>query len=253
MGGSSLAWNYQHVVGHHQHTNVFKADPDLPILQKGDVRRIFRYQSWTWVYRYQAYYLPFLYTLFGFKTRIYDMMMIYGYKQNGNIEMNIDMKDRILLLVTKLFWIGYQFFIPYYYFQLPLSSVIATYAMADWTTGAWLAYFFQVNHISDSLEYTDQEVEKSTVKKEWAELQLEGTVDYAHDSPLFAFLSGTLNFQSVHHLFPSVGPHHYPALAPIVRQAAKDHNIRYHLLPSFARAAWNHFKELDKMGRKLVM
>ena len=30
----------QHVVGHHIYTNVFEADPDLPVAPKGDLRRL---------------------------------------------------------------------------------------------------------------------------------------------------------------------------------------------------------------------
>jgi len=45
MGGSSLAWNYQHIVGHHQHTNVFQADPDFPCVVDGDMRRVVKEQT----------------------------------------------------------------------------------------------------------------------------------------------------------------------------------------------------------------
>lgn len=172
---------------------------------------------------------------------------------NGNVKMNVTYTDRIMQLLTKIFFVGYQFFIPLYYFNLPLSSVMWAYVAADVAAGTWLAYFFQVNHISDELQYTEQEVNHTTKKKEWAQLQLEGTLDYAHDSPLFTFLSGTLNFQAVHHIFPSVAPHHYTALAPIVRQTAKEFNIKYNLLPTFGQALWHHIKELDKMGRKVIM
>jgi len=40
MGSTHWAWDYQHVVGHHQHTNVFKADPDLPISSEGTLHLI---------------------------------------------------------------------------------------------------------------------------------------------------------------------------------------------------------------------
>jgi len=196
MGGSSLAWNYQHVIGHHQHTNVFRADPDLPIITEGDMRRVFSIQKWKGLYRFQAYYLPLLYCLLAFKTRYYDILFIFGYSMNGNLKMNAQFSDRLMQLLTKLFFVCYQFLIPFYYFHLPLRTVMWMYAVADIASGAWLAYFFQVNHISDTLEYTEQEQEHTTLKKEWAQLQLEGTLDYAHDSPLFTFFEWDTEFSS---------------------------------------------------------
>jgi len=163
MGGSSLAWNYQHVIGHHQHTNVFHADPDLPIVKDGDMRRVFGGQRWKWIYQYQAYYLPVLYTLLAFKTRYYDILLILGYEQNGNIRMNVRTEDRLLHLATKLFFLWYQFYVPMYIFGLSGSEMFWVYIIAELAAGAWLAYFFQVNHISDELLYSDQECEESTI------------------------------------------------------------------------------------------
>jgi len=253
MGGSSLAWNYQHVIGHHQHTNVFRADPDLPIVEEGDMRRVFGNQRWKWIYQYQAFYLPVLYTLLAFKTRYYDIMLILGYEKNGNITMNVRPADRILQFITKLFFVWYQFYVPLYIFGLPGRQMLWVYIVAELAAGAWLAYFFQVNHISDDVLYSDQDSDESTTQKEWAQLQVEGTVEYAHNSPLFAFLSGTLNYQAVHHLFPSVAPHHYPALAPIVIQAAKEYGVKYQVLPNFPVAILHHLKELHKMGQLASM
>lgn len=39
-GASMISWHHQHVVGHHIYTNVFEADPDLPVVHKGDPRRL---------------------------------------------------------------------------------------------------------------------------------------------------------------------------------------------------------------------
>lgn len=45
FGGASMtAWLTQHVVGHHNHTNVVGVDPDLPDNFKSDVRRVLERQ-----------------------------------------------------------------------------------------------------------------------------------------------------------------------------------------------------------------
>jgi len=248
MGGSSMAWNYQHVIGHHQHTNVFRADPDLPVVVEGDMRMVFPFQRWNWIYQGQAFYLPFLYTLLAFKTRITDLYILFGDRANGNLKMNFLTEDVILLWITKAFFVWYQFYVPYVYFGLSFKHLLAIYIVMELAAGAWLAYFFQVNHISEGVGYTNQE-DDSPKKKEWAVLQIEGTVDYAHDSKLFTFLSGTLNYQTVHHLFPSVAPHYYPQIAPILKKICDQHKVKYQILPNFHTALLNHFSELHRMSK----
>jgi fatty acid desaturase/predicted heme/steroid binding protein len=248
MGGSSMAWNYQHVIGHHQHTNVFKADPDLPVIEEGDMRMVFPFQRWKSIYKAQAFYLPFLYTLLAFKTRVTDAYIMFGDQSNGNILMNFTSQDVILLWITKIFFAWYQFYIPYVYFGLSVGQLLSIYVVMELAAGAWLAYFFQVNHISEEVGYTNQG-DDSTTKKEWAVLQIEGTVDYAHNSKLFTFLSGTLNFQTVHHLFPSIAPHYYPQIAPIVKKICDQHKVKYQILPNFHTAIYRHFAELHRMGK----
>lgn len=58
----------QHVVGHHVYTNVFGADPDLPMHLEGDPRRLVDRQKNSSVYKYQHIYLPPLYGILGLKV-----------------------------------------------------------------------------------------------------------------------------------------------------------------------------------------
>lgn len=247
MGGSSLAWNYQHVLGHHQHTNVFQADPDLPVLKKGDIRRVVPFQEDMNYYKYQAYYLPLLYTLLALKTRIYDAQIIMGERMNGVLKMTVSSSDWCWLLATKIFFVYYQFYLPYFEFNLDAWTLFKMYVFAELASGAWLAYFFQVNHISDELVYSVAS-EKGDRQQGWATMQIEGTVDYGHDSKLTTFLSGTLNYQTVHHLFPSVSTHHYPAIAPIIKRVCMKHKVKYNHVDTFFEAAWLHLKELNRLG-----
>ena len=78
--------------------------------------------------------------------------------------------------------------------------------------------------------------------------QLKTTVDYGYHSWLTTFLTGALNYQSVHHLFPSVSQYHYPAIAPIVQQVADKWHVRVNYLPSFTDAIVMHLKHLQAMG-----
>lgn len=247
MGGSNLAWNYQHILGHHQYTNVFQADPDLPSVVEGDIRRIVSNQKWKALYKFQGFYLPVMYSLLALKTRVSDIMILLGDKASGPLRMTVSSSQYWLLVATKLFLCWYQLYVPVAYFGLSVTSMLKLSLVAELASGMWLAYFFQVNHISGDIQYTTA---ADATAKEWAAMQVEGTLDYAHDSALFTFLSGTLNFQTVHHLFPSISNHHYPALAKIIKPICKKYKVKYNYCDTFFGALWAHFKELHRMGQQ---
>lgn len=249
MGSSHWAWDYQHVIGHHQHTNVFGGDPDLPVVREGDMRRIVDEQTWKTMYKFQWLYLPVLYTLLAFKVHVYDIMYLFGYNMNGNLVMNQTKKTLIMLAFTKAFWIYYNFYVPLFVFELPMYDFLVCCLAMELTSGAYLAYCFQVNHISTDALYTDMDDKAGTTSKEWAALQVEGSVDYGHDSLAHLLLSGTLNYQTVHHLFPSVAPQHYPALAPLIKESCKKYGIKYACHDNYFIAAYHHIKELYRMGQ----
>lgn len=39
---------------------------------------------------------------------------------------------------------------------------------------------------------------------DWTQMQIETTQDYGHDSLITTLLTGSLNYQAVHHIFPQV-------------------------------------------------
>lgn len=84
----------------------------------------------------------------------------------------------------------------------------------------------------------------------WAELQVRTSVDYAHASAFCTFMCGALNYQTEHHLFPTVSQYHYPAIAPIVRQTCADFGIKYNYIETFTDAMAGHHNHLKEMGAK---
>jgi len=90
------------------------------------------------------------------------------------------------------------------------------------------------------------------LKEEWAVTQVITSVDYGHENNIWAFLSGALNYQTVHHLFPGVSQYHYPAIAPIVKQVCKKWNIPYnHIDGGLIPAVKMHLQYLKEMGNQM--
>ena len=300
VGTSMLSWHNQHVVGHHIYTAIFNLDPDVPMVADGDMRLVVPQQRNKWFYKYQHIYLLFLYTLLSFKNRLQDFDIALR-RKNGEIDVNpITTNQWIRLFASKAIHFVLRCAIPVY--VLGFTNATILYIIAEMVGGAYLAFNFQVSHVShyanvpvaraipasQSFPVNDQvkgenNVIQYNVKKdklntttpiesdkhcrnlqgcieasqnelmwdlEWAHLQVNTSVDYAYDSSLCTFMVGALNYQTIHHLFPSVSQYHYPAIAPIVRKVAEEEGVPFNYVPTFAQAIEGHVGFLKMMGEK---
>ncbi len=92
--------------------------------------------------------------------------------------------------------------IPYNILSFSLLRVFFTYAVCDAFWSLYLMLVFQVSHVND--EVTWPKPDKDQQMQDWAKLQIEASMDFAHGSWFTTFLVGSLNYQAVHHLFPHV-------------------------------------------------
>jgi fatty acid desaturase len=227
-------------------------DPDLPLTKSGSFRRVCWQQKWNSAYRLQHVYLLFLYGLSALKFRIEDITNLLIFKRIGPIRMNdIDNREVLSQLASKLFWILWRFCIPVAYFGVGAGRLLALSLLVEFVTGYFLNFNFQISHISPLCDFTD--VDQAPGSKEWAQSQLATTLDYAHHSSIVTFLNGALNYQAVHHLLPAVSQYHYPALAPIVQRVAKKHGVRYNYVNTFSEAFHLHLQHLYVLGIDQVL
>jgi len=247
-GASVYSWYNQHTIGHHVYTNVQGADPDVPVKIEGDIRRITPFQKPSTFYKYQHLYLMVLYGALGIKFRIQDVTDTILDGSNGAIRVNAQSNYMLALQAfTMCFWVFWRIVLPITYFGCDYWSFAWTFLVAELVTGYYLAFNFQVSHVSPEAIWPDVHFPLSD---EWAVNQLLTSIDYGHGSWLTALLTGALNYQSVHHLFPSVSQYHYPAIAPIVQEVCKKYGVRYNYLPDFTTAFKAHVKHLKDMGEQ---
>lgn len=260
-GSSMVSWRNQHVMGHHLYTNVLGADPDLPTSLTGDARRLAVQQRWRSLYRYQHLYLLPLYGVLAIKSRVTDFTETFGNRINGPVRVNpIATQDYLRMLCGKFVWAFYRLVVPAVFCQaLSGQQLACLFLSVEAMTGYWLAFNFQVSHISDDAEFLFSDTRKRAEGKcpamfddEWAKSQVSTTVDYGHGSPVAAYLSGALNYQTVHHLFPTVSQYHYPAITPIVMEVAERHGVPFNVKGNFIDAITGHVEHLRKMGEKGV-
>eukprot|EP01113_Clastostelium_recurvatum_P034071 TRINITY_DN457_c0_g1_i2.p1 TRINITY_DN457_c0_g1~~TRINITY_DN457_c0_g1_i2.p1 ORF type:complete len:498 (-),score=105.60 TRINITY_DN457_c0_g1_i2:129-1622(-) len=252
IGASFYAWMHQHVIGHHVYTNVRNADPDLG---EGEVdfRRVSPYQPKHWFYRFQHIYAPLMYCLLVFKYRIQDAGS-YTHKMNGRIRVGPTPLFWLLSYVSSkgLFLLA-RLVLPYFLSANSFAKIILYMVISEIVHGYYLALIFQVSHVADDLDFhittlEDQSSEPAPINEDWAMLQVKTTQDYAHNAGLTSYFTGALNYQVVHHLFPTVSQTFYPEIAPIVLQTCKEYNVPYKVLPDFTSAVLSHLSYLKKMG-----
>jgi len=250
-GASMMSWFHQHVLGHHIYTNIMESDPDLPSRLDGDLRFLVKRQLWKKMYKYQHIYMPILYGLLALKFRIQDFTWTFISESNGPIHVNpLSKWEWSHFLLTKSFWFFYRIIAPIYYFGISWQTCLAYFLLTEIITGYWLAFNFQVSHISTEAVFPCDSTFNKDIEHEWAVVQVITAVDYAHGDFIQTLLCGALNYQTVHHLFPGVSQYHYPAIAPIIMEVCKEYKIPYNVLPSFSDALGTHLRFLYNRGNQ---
>eukprot|EP01112_Ceratiomyxa_fruticulosa_P003885 TRINITY_DN141_c0_g1_i4.p1 TRINITY_DN141_c0_g1~~TRINITY_DN141_c0_g1_i4.p1 ORF type:complete len:487 (-),score=90.18 TRINITY_DN141_c0_g1_i4:261-1721(-) len=250
IGGSYFSWIHQHVLGHHIYTNVRNADPDLG---EGEVdfRRVSPYQRREWYHRWQHIYAPLLYCLLSVKYRVQDLD-VFTKRLNGQIRVGpAPLFYFVSYFVGKTTFLFWRLCIPMLFSSQSIAKIIGLFIVTEIVHGYYLTINFQVSHVASGLEFMatpPPPAANSEINEDWAILQVKTTQDYAHGDPITAYLTGGLNYQVVHHLFPSISQTYYPAIAPIVVETCKEYGIPYMVLPNFISAVWSHISYLRDMG-----
>lgn len=248
-GASMVSWHHQHVVGHHIFTNVMGVDPDLPASVSGDPRRLVQQQRWAKMYKWQHLYLPPLYGILGLRSRIVDFTATWT-GNNGPVRVNWYSSPFMRLVVTKIIWAAWRLALPLFVWGVPAMEYWTLFFIAEFTTGYWLAFNFQVSHVSSVADFPNDKGNVDVLPDEWAVSQVKTSVDYGHGSWVTAFLSGALNYQTVHHLLPTVSQYHYPAITPIVQDVCRKFNVPFRRLDNFSTAFSLHLQHLRELGQE---
>mmetsp|Transcript_6042 Transcript_6042/g.19683 ORF Transcript_6042/g.19683 Transcript_6042/m.19683 type:complete len:873 (-) Transcript_6042:4985-7603(-) len=132
------------------------------------------------------------------------------------------------------------------------TSVSAWYKAFIWITAPQFlgsAIFMAVTQIAHLIEATYEDIATVGVSS-WHEHQIRTTCNYAGDSWVHGLLTGGLNLQIEHHLFPTVNHCHLSRLRPIVKAVCRDWCVPYREVHSMADGIAEHLMLLHKLGRR---
>jgi linoleoyl-CoA desaturase len=78
---------------------------------------------------------------------------------------------------------------------------------------------------------------------------VQGTANWGAGLRWTNWISGGLNHQIEHHLFPSMSIHLYPVISPVVRRTCEEFGLAYRDYPGFWIALWECMGYLHELGR----
>ena len=152
---------------------------------------------------------------------------IFEFKKIYIIQLIINLTFRLSILLPLLYNTDSIFYfvikIIIFYIVLLINFVVVT----------------QINHIHE---------ENFTYNKNFYKHQIITSNNVLAESNIMRFLTGGLNCQIEHHLFPSINSCHLPAISKIIRRICKKYDIKYNEYKSIYQAILDTIKTVKKIN-----
>ena len=248
VGGDNKNWKTQHNFLHHTYTNIYNHDKDI------DNKIIMRFSpagEYKKIQKFQVFYVFVFYSIMSlYWTTAKDFVQYFQFiKEGHNRESKAArVKSFITILIWKAVYWGYIIVLPTILLDLNLGQVLLGFLSLHMVAGLILSIVFQLAHVVEDTQFPMPNKDGG-VENEWAIHQLNTTADFARDNALITFYVGGLNFQAIHHLFPQICHVHYPKIAPIIEQTAKEFDVPYLCNESIGSAFLSHMRVISKLGK----
>ena len=248
IGGSVFNWKLQHNILHHTYTNITHLDDDISdrlVLKFSPHTKKKSFHQFQWLYAF------FFYGLLTFYWAVAkDFIQFYQFSKNG--VNNYKGKENFIILAkiigVKIFYFFLMFFVPIYFLNMSFGQVFAGFALMHFFSGLILTTVFQLAHTVENTTHPMPNKD-GIIENDWAIHQLNTTVDFAPDNKLLSWYIGGLNFQVEHHLFQKISHVHYPAIAKIVKQTAKEFGIPHLENKTLFSAINSHVSYVKQLGK----
>ena len=249
LGGYSRNWRIQHNILHHTYTNLDGLDEDIdagPLLRMSPRKPRYSF------HRFQHIYAWFLYMIMNlFWVTVKDFKQLIRYEKEQLLKKEkVTLRQALWeLSLLKVFYAGYILVLPMMLSGLPWYHVVIGFIGMHMMAGLGLACIFQPAHVMETSTFPDPPPTRK-MEDSWAVHQLLNTTNFSPGSTVTAWFIGGLNYQIEHHLFPNICHVHYPRIARIVAETAKEYQLPYNVQKTFLGAIIEHGKMLRTLGRE---
>ncbi|MEO5570148.1 MAG: acyl-CoA desaturase [Bacteroidia bacterium] len=244
IGVNAWMWKQKHNIIHHTYTNVNGVDDDL---SKSSLLRLCPSQKQLKIHRYQYIYCIPLYGLTSlFWTFFTDFTKYFKRRIHGTAIQKMEVKEHIIFWLSKVLYVFFYMALPIYI--VGFLPFIIGFLIVHITLGITLAIVFQLAHVVEATHFADASLSVLKINQEWAIHQVQTTADFATNNKIISWLTGGLNFQVEHHLFPKISHVHYPVIRQFVKETCQKFSVRYNDYPSMLAALISHLRFLKQLG-----
>ena len=236
---SPLAWYHQHNIGHHAYTNVPSRDPDLYHMR--DLHRSTSATAYRPAYAYQRFtvFIGWLASYLG--LAVYPSIERLAHSTYFQIVPGL--RGRPLLLAAEIAHVlctAAVLFLPFLLFD-DARKAWAFFVVPQAVHSALFMLNSQITHLHAQCMARDED---------WYKHQVRTAANHGGGSWPHFLLSGGLNHQIEHHLFPSVNHCHHPRLRPIVRRVCATHGVPYREFGGYRDAFASYYDNVVRLGRR---
>jgi linoleoyl-CoA desaturase len=248
VGGSSFTWKIQHNLLHHTFTNVYEIDEDIddkPFLRLSPHGKLKGH------HRFQHLYALVIYSLATVSWILYkDFKQLIQYNRVGLTQKGgyNPTKESVRMIIQKTLYVVALILVPIL-LGAPWYIVLLGFLLMHFFAGVYITTIFQLAHVVEGPEHHHKEMHPSgTMDNTWAIHQISTTANFSTRSKFVTWMSGGLNHQIEHHLFPNICHVHYPEISQIVRKTVAEFNLPYYEHERFLQAVRSHLSVLKSFG-----
>lgn len=224
-------WAVQHVRDHHGFPNMYPIDNDALY----PVKIILPHMKTHWWTPYQHLYIPIIFSIASLNFFVNDAIRILIETVKSPHSRDLREKWFVILVQAGLKALPFAFH--------DLGTAVLIILLAEVTTSVFVISQTVVNH---ELAETTQRVPRQG--EDWGAWQMHTAHNWRAGNALANAISGGLNHQIEHHLFPEIHYRHYPWISAIVRREAREFGVPYYESGTLSQALRRHFVHLSNIA-----
>jgi fatty acid desaturase (delta-4 desaturase) len=287
IGNSRWVWFQQHVLWHHPHTNHGDLDPDASSAEPFVLFHPEHHQSQPqaagrrkWFHAFQHWFLHLVLSLYG-PSIIWNPVVLLTMQHNEHVPPSVGRSaymstQKLHAFALRFFYVARVVIAPW---LIGGAALLAAALVPGIVTGVCLTAVFVVSH---NFEGSDREPQRggmvaTTTSAEqkksgglavaaskdegvdvsdsetpicWYKAQAETSCTYG--GRIGMLLTGGLNLQIEHHLFPRLSSWYYPVVQDAVRECCARHNVKYAYFPNLWDNMRSMFAYIEETGSHAV-
>lgn len=250
VGANYISYRRAHAFGHHAYTNHLEYDTGIsssfPVLRLHDKLS----RNW-WHTIQHIYVVPiYLFSMVLFWLGDWeDMKTFYNFPKR---EASATISQWALAISGRV--IFFSWYIGLHFWMFEWQRALLDCVVMGTLLGFCGLAFFVVNHWTEGAALITNK-DLLTHTRDWAMLQILTSTNFSVGSWFWMHISGGLNLQIEHHLFPAIIHTRLSTLQPIVRETCYEHGIQYdnQCYSNYFTALTSNFEFIKKLGKGLSM